>query len=135
MGNSELQNCIPLPVPGCVWGAGPSCFGCHGIKPQWKCQFHQVSTPPIAIWCMSVLRELFWARGKVPHASSLVHRNKGALIRSVALAGGSMCQEKKAWCSAAIQPSSQCIHHSVRTRRKSNSSFKEHSTGVGARLP
>lgn len=130
----EAQNCV-LAVPGCVWGAGPSCFGCHGIKPQWRCQFHQVSIPPIAIWCLSVSREHFWACGKVPHASPPVNRNKGALIRSAVLAGGCMCQERKAWYSAEIQPSFQCIHHYVWTRGKSNSSFKEHNTGSGARLP
>lgn len=121
--------------PGCVWGAGPSCFDYHDIKPQWKCQFHAGPIPPIAIWCTSVLREHFWACGKVPHASPPVNRNKGALIRSVVLAGGFMCQEKKAQCSAEIQPPFQCVHQYVWTRRKSNSTFKEHNTGFGARLP
>lgn len=110
----ETQNCIPrLAVPGCVWGDGPSCFGYHDIKPHWKRQFHRGSVPPVAIWCLSVSRERSQACGKVPHASSPVNSNKGALIRSVVLAGGSMCQEKKARCSAEIRPSLQCIHQYV----------------------
>lgn len=122
-------------MPGCVWGDGPSCFGYHDIKPQWKRQFHRGSVPPVAIWCLSVSRERSQACGKVPHASSPVNSNKGALIRSVVLAGGSMCQEKKARCSAEIRPSLQHIHQYVWTRRKSNSTFKEHNVGFGARLP